>query len=336
MPIVILLLSFVPEIYLKQMEEINAAIRQASNIRTIFRELTGVSGELNILREKAKSETATQMSFPDAGKIQRLEARARHIYGTIERDFEEASQLTKRVEETKLDFDFQLPFAHKTTLLVRRQTLVNEMKEATPFFRQSKTLFPTMAIPEVSKEESLKVDVKPLPLDADFDLYLEENIFDQYDDSLYQAAESDFTEDTFEQTDDSPFPDASTDFGQDALDQDDDYLFQNSSSDLMEDTVDQDDDYLFHDESPDCVEDSLDQDDDSLFQNTASDCVEDDGDNGCLENWKETEIYSSDDMVEHDDCGDDYEDNYEDDYEDNHDYDFGDNYDDNIDDDYNM
>ena len=76
------------------------------------------------------------------------------------------------------------------------------------------------------------------------------------------------------------------------------------------------------------VEDSMDQVDDSLFQNTASDCVEDDGDNGYLEDWKETEIDSSDDMVEHDDWGDDYEDNY--------DYDFGDNYDDNIDDDYNM
>jgi len=35
-----------------------------------------------------------------------------------------------------------------------------------------------------------------------------------------------------------------------------------------------------------------------------------------------------DDMVEHDDWGDDYDDNY--------DYDFGDNYDDNIDDDYIM
>ena len=310
------------------MEEINAVIRQASNIRTLFRELTGVSGELGIVREKAKSETATQMSFLDTGKIQRLEARARDIYRMIERDFEEASQMTKRVEETKVDFDFQLPFAHKKTLLVRQQTLVNEMKEATPFFQQSKTLFPTMAISEVSKEESLKVDVKPLIIDADFDFYLEENLPDQYDDSLYQAAESDFAEDTLEQTDGSLFSDASTDFGQDALDQDDDALFQDPSSDLMEETVDQDDDSLFHDESPDCVEDSLDQDDDSLFQNTASDCVEDDSDYGYLGNWKEEDIDSSDDMVEQDDWGDDYDDNY--------DYDFGDNYDDNIDDDYIM
>ena len=310
------------------MEGINAVIRQASNIRTLFRELTGVSGELSILREKAKSETATQMSFLDTGKIQRLEARARDIYRMIERDFEEASQMTKRVEETKVDFDFQLPFAHKKTLLVRQQTLVNEMKEATPFFQQSKTHFPTMAISEVSKEESLKVDVKPLIIDADFDSYLEENISDQYDDSLYQAAESDFAEDTLEQTDGSLFPDASTDFGQDALDQDDDALFQDPSSDLMAVTVDQDDDSLFHAESPDCVEDSLDQDDDSLFQNTAPDCVEDDSDNGYLGNWKEEDIDSSDDMVEHDDWGDDYDDNY--------DYDFGDNYDDNIDDDYIM
>ena len=328
MPVVILLLTFVPDVYLKKMEEINAVIRQASNIRTLFRELTGVSGELGIVREKAKSETATQMSFLDTGKIKRLESRARDIYRTIERDFEEASQMTKRVEETKVDFDFQPPFAHKKTLLVRQQTLVNEMKEARPFFQQSMTLFPTMAISEVSKEESLKVDIKPLIIDADFDSYLEENISDQYDDSLYQAAESDFAEDTLEQTDGSLFPDASTDFGQDALDQDDDALFQDLSSDLMEDTVDQNDDSLFHDESPDCVEDSLDQDDDSLFQNTASDCVEDDSDYGYLGNWKEEDIDSSDDMVEHDDWGDDYDDNY--------DYDFGDNYDDNIDDDYNM
>ena len=292
MPIVIILLSFVPEIYLKQMEELNAAIRQASNIRTLFRELTGVSGELSILREKAKSETATQMSFLDSGKIQRLEARASDIYRMIERDFEEASQMTKRVEETKVDFDFQLPFAHKKTLLVGQQTLVNEMKEATPFFQQSKTLFPTMAISEVSKEESLKVDVEPLPLDADFYFYLE-NISDQYDDSLYQAAESDFTEDTLEQTDGSLFPDASTDFGQDVLDQDDESfkthlsilwrtqvtnvmtLFHAESPDCVEDSMDQDDGSVFYAEHPDCVEDSMDQDDDSVSYAEHPDCVED-------------------------------------------------------------
>ena len=125
------------------MEEINAVIRQASNIRTLFRELTGVSGELSILKGKGENRRLphrclflTQVKFRD------LEARASDIYRMIERDFEEASQMTKRVEETKVDFDFQLPFAHKKTLLVRQQTLVNEMKEATPFFQQSKTLFP--------------------------------------------------------------------------------------------------------------------------------------------------------------------------------------------------
>lgn len=126
------------------MEEINAVITKASNIRTLFRELTGVKEELSILTEKPKSETSEPFSFCDKGKIQRLKARVAVIYRTLERDFNETSALTKKIEDKKGDFDFQLPFAYKSMLLVRQQTLVNEMKEATPFFGQSRTLYTNM------------------------------------------------------------------------------------------------------------------------------------------------------------------------------------------------
>ena len=165
------------------MGEINAVIRKASNIRTLSRELTGVKEEMSILTEKPKSETSEPFSFCDKGKIQRLKARAADIYRTLERDFDEASALTKRVEDKKGDFDFQLPFTRKKMLLVRQQSLVNEMKEATPFFEQSQTLYISIIQSNLNWHVSLLNDA--------FNSVSSESIFGFVDDIHYVGNDSD-------------------------------------------------------------------------------------------------------------------------------------------------
>ncbi|KAK7099383.1 uncharacterized protein [Littorina saxatilis] len=141
------------ETYLLEMEQTNKAVTKACSIRSLSRELAGIKEELSTLREKAKSEseTSTNRAFLNDGKIYRLHDRARSIYQTLKQNYEEVSELKRKIAAEELTFDFEIPFTRKKVLLERRHMLVSEVTEATSFLQQAESLYPTMSIPEKTK-----------------------------------------------------------------------------------------------------------------------------------------------------------------------------------------
>ena len=113
------------------MQEMNKAIKNASNIRPLLRELDGLREELRILMTMSTPETSRHPN--DTRQIQKLLERAKEVKSTIRRDFQIALTVKKELGQVT---GFQ-----QKKILKRRQMLENEMKEATPFVDSAKTVY---------------------------------------------------------------------------------------------------------------------------------------------------------------------------------------------------
>ena len=119
----IVVFPFFAERYLAEMQEINKAIKNASNIRTLLRDLEGLREELSTLMTMTTPETSRHPN--DTMQIQKLLKRAKEVKSTIHRDFQIALTVKKELGQVT---GFQ-----QKKILIRRQMLENEIKEATPF-----------------------------------------------------------------------------------------------------------------------------------------------------------------------------------------------------------
>ena len=127
----IVVFPFFAERYLAEMQEMNKAIKNASNIRPLLRELDGLREELSILMTMTTPETSRHPN--DTRQIQKLLERAKEVKSTIRRDFQIALTVKKELGQVT---GFQ-----QKKILKRRQMLENEMKEATPFVDRAKTVY---------------------------------------------------------------------------------------------------------------------------------------------------------------------------------------------------
>ena len=127
----IVVFPFFAERYLAEMQDMNKAIKNASNIRPLLRELDGLREELSILMTMTTPETSRHPN--DTRQIQKLLERAKEVKSTIRRDFQIALTVKKELGQVT---GFQ-----QKKILKRRQMLENEMKEATPFVDRAKTVY---------------------------------------------------------------------------------------------------------------------------------------------------------------------------------------------------
>ena len=127
----IVVFPFFAEKYLVKMQQLNKAIKNASNIRPLLRELDGLREELSILMTMTTPETSRHPN--DTMQILKLLKRAKEVNSTIRRDFQIALTVKKELGQVT-------GFQQKQTLK-RRQMLENEMKEATPFVDRAKTVY---------------------------------------------------------------------------------------------------------------------------------------------------------------------------------------------------
>ena len=113
------------------MQKLNTAIKSASNVRPLFRELDGIREEIRILSTVATLETSRHVH--DVTEIKRLCKRAKEMYRTLLRDFQAASGVKGKINH-------MINSEHKK-ILKRRQMLVNEMNEAALFVDKAKTVY---------------------------------------------------------------------------------------------------------------------------------------------------------------------------------------------------
>lgn len=127
---------FVDE-YHSRLDKINKAIKDASSIKPIYRDLECIQADIISFAVSAKNEPVRKSR---KGNIRRLRTKAKISYREMKRLYTAVKQTWKSVSDDKNSSSFCVPPFQNIEFLNRKQILHNEKLEALYFFKSSERI----------------------------------------------------------------------------------------------------------------------------------------------------------------------------------------------------